>query len=257
MVRSFNPAPAEAGARRVRAGCSCRHSPTSRRRGDERARDQHAVSGGERPSTTSGPSRLLRQSAGKHNRTCCGCASIPRLGTIGLGGTYYLPGAVERRRPRPGCRPVPGRAGRAQFRSYGRPFSRARTSLALPGRKCAPCRRSIWRYGTHSANLPGCPFTSYSGAPAVIRSRLTTRVSTPAPPRLGPRPRRAGGPGRGAPRSWLFRDESMALGQVPPQLHRVGSTGPAGWSAMGPVGSHLSLSDLATGLSVLELLATV
>ncbi len=37
-----------------------------------------------------------------------------------------------------------------------------------------------------------------------------------------------------------------------PQLHPRGSTGPAGWSAMGPVGSHLSLSDLATGLSVLE-----
>ncbi len=37
-----------------------------------------------------------------------------------------------------------------------------------------------------------------------------------------------------------------------PQLHPRGSTGPAGWSAMGPPGSYLSLTDLATGLSVLE-----
>ena len=37
-----------------------------------------------------------------------------------------------------------------------------------------------------------------------------------------------------------------------PQLHPRGSTGPAGWSAMGPVGSYLSQTDLATGLSVFE-----
>lgn len=37
-----------------------------------------------------------------------------------------------------------------------------------------------------------------------------------------------------------------------PQLTPRGSTGPAGWSAMGPVGSYLSLGDLASGLSMLE-----
>jgi len=37
-----------------------------------------------------------------------------------------------------------------------------------------------------------------------------------------------------------------------PQLTARGSTGPAGWSAMGPMGSYLSLGDLATGLSMLE-----
>ena len=37
-----------------------------------------------------------------------------------------------------------------------------------------------------------------------------------------------------------------------PQVNARGSTGPAGWSAMGPVGSYLSLTDLATGLSMLE-----
>jgi galactonate dehydratase len=37
-----------------------------------------------------------------------------------------------------------------------------------------------------------------------------------------------------------------------PQLNPRGSTGPAGWSSMGPVGSYLSLTDLATGLSMLE-----
>jgi galactonate dehydratase len=37
-----------------------------------------------------------------------------------------------------------------------------------------------------------------------------------------------------------------------PQLQPRGSTGPAGWSAMGPVGSYLSLSDMATGLAVFE-----
>ena len=37
-----------------------------------------------------------------------------------------------------------------------------------------------------------------------------------------------------------------------PQLKGRGSTGPAGWSSMGPVGGHLSLSDLATGLSTFE-----
>lgn len=37
-----------------------------------------------------------------------------------------------------------------------------------------------------------------------------------------------------------------------PQLHVKASTGPAGWSAMGPTGHYLSSSDLRTGLSMLE-----
>jgi galactonate dehydratase len=37
-----------------------------------------------------------------------------------------------------------------------------------------------------------------------------------------------------------------------PQLLARGSTGPAGWSAMGPAGSYLSRADLAAGLSMLE-----
>jgi galactonate dehydratase len=37
-----------------------------------------------------------------------------------------------------------------------------------------------------------------------------------------------------------------------PQVSARGSTGPAGWSAMGPVGSYLSHADLAAGLSMLE-----
>ena len=37
-----------------------------------------------------------------------------------------------------------------------------------------------------------------------------------------------------------------------PQLAARGSTGPAGWSSMGPAGSYLSLGDLASGLSMLE-----
>jgi galactonate dehydratase len=37
-----------------------------------------------------------------------------------------------------------------------------------------------------------------------------------------------------------------------PQLAPRGSTGPAGWSSMGPAGSYLSLGDLASGLSMLE-----
>ena len=37
-----------------------------------------------------------------------------------------------------------------------------------------------------------------------------------------------------------------------PQVSGRGSTGPAGWSAMGPMGSYLSQPDLATGLSMLE-----
>lgn len=37
-----------------------------------------------------------------------------------------------------------------------------------------------------------------------------------------------------------------------PQLPARGTTGPAGWSSMGPVGSYLSLQDLAAGLSMLE-----
>jgi len=37
-----------------------------------------------------------------------------------------------------------------------------------------------------------------------------------------------------------------------PQVKARGSTGPAGWASMGPVGSYLSLTDLADGLSMLE-----
>jgi galactonate dehydratase len=37
-----------------------------------------------------------------------------------------------------------------------------------------------------------------------------------------------------------------------PQLEARGSTGPAGWSAMGPVGAYLAPADLATGLRVFE-----
>ena len=37
-----------------------------------------------------------------------------------------------------------------------------------------------------------------------------------------------------------------------PQLTAKSATGPAGWSAMGPVGTYLSRQDLATGLKMLE-----
>jgi galactonate dehydratase len=37
-----------------------------------------------------------------------------------------------------------------------------------------------------------------------------------------------------------------------PQIEASGSTGPAGWTAMGPPGSYLSKRDLAAGLSMLE-----
>jgi galactonate dehydratase len=37
-----------------------------------------------------------------------------------------------------------------------------------------------------------------------------------------------------------------------PQIEAGGSTGPAGWSAMGPPGSYLSSADLASGLAMLE-----
>ena len=37
-----------------------------------------------------------------------------------------------------------------------------------------------------------------------------------------------------------------------PQIEASGSTGPAGWTAMGPPGSYLSSADLASGLAMLE-----
>ncbi len=37
-----------------------------------------------------------------------------------------------------------------------------------------------------------------------------------------------------------------------PQIEASGSTGPAGWTAMGPPGSYLSKGDLAAGLAMLE-----
>ena len=37
-----------------------------------------------------------------------------------------------------------------------------------------------------------------------------------------------------------------------PQIEARGSTGPAGWTAMGPPGSYLSPADLASGLAMLE-----
>ena len=37
-----------------------------------------------------------------------------------------------------------------------------------------------------------------------------------------------------------------------PQVQARGSTGPAGWTAMGPPGSYLAPADLATGLAMLE-----
>ena len=48
------------------------------------------------------------------------------------------------------------------------------------------------------------------------------------------------------------RDWDHAVDKFAPQLVARGSTGPAGWSSMGPVGSYLSFGDLASGLSMLE-----
>ena len=206
---------------------------------------------GEAPRATSGPSRPLRRSAGKRNQTCSGPESIPRR-AVGLGETYYLPGAVERVVHDLAAPTFPRGAGRAPFPSCGRPFSLARTSLGLPGRKCAPFRAG---YGFVGRPRPSGRTTRLPAA----RRRLPDMVpayntcvnagtdhdwdrALEEPAALAAELRDLG----------YFGMKVWPWDRFAPQLHPRGSTGPAGWSAMGPVGSYLSQTDLATGLSVLE-----
>ena len=90
------------------------------------------------------------------------------------------------------------------------------------------------------------------GANRAVGAGLQHLRQRGAQPRLGPCRRRPRGPGRRAARPRVPRDEGLAVGQVRPPVGARGSTGPAGWSSMGPVGSYLSLGDLASGLSMLE-----
>ena len=174
------------------------------------------------------------------------------LGTIGLGETYYLPGAVERVVHDLAADLFLGEPAGAISQLWSAFFS-CTNFFGFAGaemRALSALDMALWDALGQSAGLP--VYQLLGGACRDTVPAYNTCVNA--------------GPhhdwDRALEEPAALAEELRDLGyfgmkvwpwdRFAPQLHPRGSTGPAGWSAMGPVGSHLSLSDLATGLSVLE-----
>jgi galactonate dehydratase len=189
------------------------------------------------------------------------CAAQPNLlwarvytstGVIGLGETYYLPGAVERVIHDLAADLFLGEPAGAISQLWSAFFSctnffgfagaemRALSALdmalwdALGQTLGCPvyqllggaCRQTVPAYNTCVNAGPNRDWDRALEEPAALATELRD---------LG-----------------YFGMKVWPWDRFAPQLHARGSTGPAGWSAMGPPGSYLSLTDLAAGLSVLE-----
>jgi galactonate dehydratase len=174
------------------------------------------------------------------------------MGTIGLGETYYLPGAVERVVHDLAADLFLGEPAGAISQLWSAFFS-CTNFFGFAGaemRALSALDMALWDALGQSVGLP--VYQLLGGACRDTVPAYNTCVNAgphqdwdralEEPAALAEELRHLG----------YFGMKVWPWDRFAPQLHPRGSTGPAGWSAMGPVGSHLSLSDLATGLSVLE-----
>ena len=173
-------------------------------------------------------------------------------GVTGLGETYYLPGAVE-----------------SVIRELAAPL--------LLGQPAGSIRKA-WTTLFSCANFfgfAGAEMRAISALDIALWDALGQAVGLPVYQLLGGACRTSvpayntcvnAGPYQdwdlaladpGALASQLVAEGYLGLKVWPwdrfaPQIEARGSTGPAGWTAMGPPGSYLSQADLAAGLAMLE-----
>ena len=205
----------------------------------------------DRPAT-SGPSKRSKRSAGKRSRTYCGPASTPRPGPSGS-----------------------GRPTTYQARSSTSVHDLAADLLLGQPAGAISSQWTALFSCTNFFGFAGAEMRALSALDVALWDALGQVTGVPVYQLLGGANRQSvpayntcvnAGPNR----DWdhALEDpgdlaaELRDLGYLgmkvwpwdrfAPQLAARGSTGPAGWSAMGPVGSYLSLGDLATGLSMLE-----
>ena len=186
------------------------------------------------------------------SQTCCWARVYTSTGVIGLGETYYLPGAVERVIHDLAADLFLGEPAGAISQLWSAFFS-CTNFFGFAGaemRALSALDMALWDALGQTVGLP--VYQLLGGACRQTVPAYNTCVNA------------------GANRDWdRALEEPAALAaelrdhgyfgmkvwpwdRFAPQLHARGSTGPAGWSAMGPPGSYLSLTDLAAGLSVLE-----
>lgn len=173
-------------------------------------------------------------------------------GVTGLGETYYLPGAVE-----------------SVIHDLAAPL--------LLGQPAGSIKKA-WTTLFSCANFfgfAGAEMRAVSALDIALWDALGQAVGLPVHQLLGGACRTSvpayntcvnAGPYRdwdlaledpGVLASQLLADGYLGLKVWPwdrfaPQIEASGSTGPAGWTAMGPPGSYLSRADLAAGLAMLE-----
>jgi galactonate dehydratase len=172
-------------------------------------------------------------------------------GAVGLGETYYLPGAVESVLHDLAADLVIGQPAGGITRIWETIFSCA-NFFGYAGaemRALSALDMALWDAFGQAVGAPVCQLLG--GAVRETIPVYNTCVNA------------------GAHSDWdLALDDPAALAddlrqqgylgmkvwpwdRFAPQIAGRGSTGPAGWSAMGPMGSYLSQADLEAGLSVL------
>ena len=173
-------------------------------------------------------------------------------GIIGLGETYYLPGAVERVVHDLAADLFIGEPAGAISKLWSAFFS-CTNFFGFAGaemRALSALDMALWDSLGQSAGLP--VYQLLGGRCRDHVPAYNTCVNAGSSPDWD---RALAEPGALAAELrdlGYFGMKVWPWDQFAPQLKARGSTGPAGWSAMGPVGSYLSLTDLAAGLSVFE-----
>jgi len=198
---------------------------------------------------TSGPSKRSKRSAGKPSPNLLWARVHTSAGAIGLGETYYIPQAVEHVIHDLAADLLLGQPAGAISSQWTALFS---------------C--------TNFFGFAGAEMRALSALDVALWDALGQVTGVPVYQLLGGANRQSvqayntcvnAGPNR----DWDhavddpgdLAAELRDLGYLgmkvwpwdrfAPQLAARGSTGPAGWSSMGPVGSYLSFGDLASGLS--------
>lgn len=173
-------------------------------------------------------------------------------GIVGLGETYYLPGAVESVLHELAADLIIGQPAGAITRAWTTIFSCA-NFFGYAGaemRALSALDMALWDALGQAAGLPVAQLLG-----GVVRDSVpayNTCVNA------GPHSdwdRALTDPGALA--EDLHKQGYLGMKVWPwdrfaPQISGRGATGPAGWSAMGPMGTYLGHADLAAGLSMLE-----
>ncbi len=173
-------------------------------------------------------------------------------GITGLGETYYLPGAVERVIHDLAAPLLLGKPAGAIRNTWTTLFSCA-NFFGFAGaelRAVSALDIALWDALGQVAGLP--VYQLLGGACRDCVPAYNTCVNA------GPyQDWDLANDDAGALASQLIADGYLGMKVWPwdrfaPQIEASGSTGPAGWTAMGPPGSYLSRRDLAAGLAMLE-----